>query len=76
LSRKSPEPPPFNDPRKLRLLLLFKVTGRSLSKLPLKLLNEMFPFALAGRRRRTSPLKVLTSMLLPSPKSFDSIVAF
>ena len=67
-------PPPFSAPRKLRRLLVFSVTGRSLSKRPLKLLKSMLPFALAGRRRRTSPLKVLTSRSLPSPKSFDSIV--
>ena len=36
----------------------------------------MLPRALAGRRRRTSPLNVLTSMSLPSPKSlrFDGDV--
>ena len=66
-SRKSPAPPPFSEPRKLRRLLLFSVTGRSLSKLPLKLLKSMLPRALAGSRNRTSPLKVLTSMSLPSP---------
>jgi hypothetical protein len=37
-------------------------------------LKSMLPFALAGRRNRTSPLNVLTSMSVPSVHSFDSIV--
>ena len=51
-SLQSELPPPFSDPRKLRLLLVESVTGRSLLKLPLKLSNVRSPRALAGKPQR------------------------
>ena len=45
-------PPPFSEPRKLRLLVVESVTGRSLLKLPLKLSNCRVAARAGGQPQR------------------------